>query len=101
VTSGQSDWYADELERQAALQAWKESKKAEREQQEREQKQSALQRPLQVRSQEWLDHTGATPSTSILSEWQREYVDQQARAREAEREAKIAALKREHYDRIQ
>ena len=69
--------------------AWFAARKLEREQQERQQKQAALERHLHERSQEYLDHTGTPPPTSVMEGWQRQYVDEQARQREAERQARL------------
>ena len=77
------------FEMQEQRDAWFQQRKLEREQQERQQKQAALERHLHERSQEYLDHTGTPPPTSVMEGWQRQYVDEQARQREAERQARL------------
>ena len=91
------DSYADELERQKQLAEWKAQKKREAEERERQQKRAALETHLAERARTYFDHTGTTPSTSLLQRWQEQYADEQAHLVEAEREARRAEAEEEHY----
>ena len=77
--------------------AWEEQKKQEAQEAERAQKRARLEAHLAERARTYFDHTGTTPSTSVLESWQQQYIDQQELARQAEREAQIAATEEEHY----
>ena len=94
----QTDPYAEYLERQRKLEAWKASRKAEKEQQDRRQKQAALESHLQRRRQEWRDYTGSEPPLDELRRWQQEFVDSAAITAGAELEARRAeAAGQDHY----
>ena len=100
MTSGQTDSYADELERRKQLAEWKARKKAEKEEAERQQKRAALEAHLAERARTYFDHTGSTPATAVLERWQQEYLDAIALQREAERAERLAQVEAEHYDRL-
>ena len=91
------DSYADELERQKQLAEWRAKKKHEAEEKERQQKRAALETHLAERARTYFDHTGATPSTSLLESWREQYIDAKQHEVEAEREAKIARSIEENY----
>jgi hypothetical protein len=100
--TSRANWDADQhyrhhLEMQEKRRLWEENRKREREQQDRAAKRVALERYLQERSQDWLDHTGTTPPIQVVEGWQRRYMDEQTLAREAEREARLAAAE-ENYE---
>jgi hypothetical protein len=75
-----------------------EAKKAEEQRIERLEKQAALEHDLAQKSRLYLDHTGTTPSPSLLERWKDEYVERQARQLEALREARLAESIAENYD---
>jgi hypothetical protein len=101
MTSGQTDLYADKLERDRQLAEWKAQKKAEKEQKEREQKQAELEGYLRRRSEEWIATTGSTDGLGEqLQRWRQQYIDGREAAYQAEREARLAELNNEHYDRL-
>jgi hypothetical protein len=75
-----------------------EAKKAEEERIKRLEQQAALEARLAQRSRLYLDHTGTTPSPSLLERWKDEYVEEQAHLLEAEREARLAEAEAEHYN---
>ena len=91
------DPYRDVLERQKKLAQWRAQKKHEAQEAQRQQKRARLEAHLAERARTYFDHTGTTPSTSVLESWQQQYIDQQELARQAEREAQIAATEEEHY----
>ena len=101
MTDRTTDPYADELEKRQALEQWEARKKAEAEAKDRQQKQATLEHYLQERAGTHLDHTGTPPTTATLERWREEYVDEQARQREAEKQAKLdAAANQDHYPGI-
>ena len=97
MTIGQTDPYLDVLEKRRALEQWKAKKKHEAQEAERQQKRAALEAHLAERARTYFEHTGTTPSTSVLESWQQHYIDEQARLTEAEREARRLASE-ENYD---
>ena len=98
MTTGQQDSYADEQERQKQLAAWKARKKHEAEEAERQRKRAALEGQLAERARIYFDHTGTTPSASLLESWQQQYIDAKVAEQEAEREARRREAIEEHYD---
>jgi hypothetical protein len=88
MTQG-DDSYARRLENDRKLAEWKQRKKAEAEEKEREQKRNALQRYLSERGRQWEDHTGTPPSTRLFELWTEEYMNTVQAESELEREARI------------
>jgi hypothetical protein len=94
-----TDKYAEKLENERRLQEWRANKKREAEERERAEKQSALEAYLRRRSEEWVATTGSTDGLNeALARWRAAYLDAREAEAEAERQAKIAAVTREHYD---
>jgi hypothetical protein len=86
----QQDSYLRHLENEAKLKAWKQQKKAEAEQKEREQKQARLHSYLHRLEREWIDHTGTNAPYDLREQWKREYVAGVAAEQELERELRLA-----------
>ena len=97
MTDRTTDPYADELEKRRQLAEWKAKKKHEAEEAERQRKRGDLEAHLAERARVFYDHTGTTPSTSLLADWQRQYIDAKVAEQEAEKEARLAEAIRENY----
>jgi hypothetical protein len=75
---------------------WEQRKKVEAEQRERQAKQAELESYLQRRARTFMDYTGEQPTLEDLEGWRAEYLDEQERRYQAEREAKLKAAEAEY-----
>jgi hypothetical protein len=78
-------------ELKARRQAWEEQRKAEAEQQARQEKQGRMEAFLTSRRRAWLDHTGSLPPADVMTSWRMEYLAERAADEEAERALRLSA----------
>ncbi len=69
--------------------AWDQERKIRRVQEQRDRRRTELQAYLQDRGKVWADYTGSAPPLNVVQGWQQEYVTNQARQKEAERQRKL------------
>jgi hypothetical protein len=77
-------------ELKARRQAWEEQRKAEAEQQARQEKQGRMEAFLTSRQQAWIDHTGSLPPSDVMTSWRMEYLAECAADEEAEYALRLA-----------
>jgi hypothetical protein len=100
MPDGNTDLYADELEKRRKLEEWRKRKKAEADDRERQRKQAELESYLQRRTQDWRDHVGIEPPVEEQRQWIREFLVGKQAEHDAEVAAKLAQLEAEHYNRL-
>ncbi len=83
-------------ENAAKLEAWKQQKKAEAEQQRIAKQRADLEAYLSPRRQRWTETTGSPPPADVVARWTQEHLDEEEFAMEAERMERLAQAEAEY-----